>query len=1010
MVVLKNADAVTLEIDSWSDLSTSSKYVGVVASVKDGKSSGLFRRFLLHFQFSTESETAEYLENMLKKALEAYNLPWRKVISITTDGGSNMLKLCRILAVPRTACLAHLLDNVVKKATKNLPCMSDLEASTKSLVAHFTRSVNNARDLNSCQKELDGNKCHIPSYSETRWNSFFDSVSYLLEHREALAQYFQNSNSEFVGLSTDQIGLLIQVFPVLRSVRKLSEEMIADDPDAEQQRGFLLRKAILLTQELVVLAYAKVFESWLQFKQNQRKAFDLDAIAGQENDSILAAIFILEMALSMRMTFLQRIVSDINLLPNIICYDVVCLSNEDPQNCPEYENPLGAMLQARFPDKLKEISKFVSIHDELLDDRLARSESISDTLDMEKSFVRQISVGDVEEVLISLHNLKRTIYLDMEKINQNASHHVKLVLKQHYRGNLRTDSAGDNCFSSIETSSPTMFQQVEPAAPPTKTSKGRKGKAKSSSASPATSFISVPALASIPTSFRPGEISKVYQISGMVPATSVTVERCFSVATHHTNSLRNCLKSEIFADEILVAVNRKLMGKEAWYSALKWGVIDDSADSIPSIPTLSATTSSIESTSTPNTKATRKATTPDSISRSPSAASSILIPENSSPSYSTINLDLDLEKDPSLEETRHNKNPKRQNISRPEEDPDFLAEFQRNPESFRFSSSKKPKESETTDLESLAFVKMTTQAQQKRPTTSAPNRNFTRSRRQLIQSAQDYLDGKIDLDAMLLQQDIWRPLEKAKLRELFSQAEQQRIRWNMAQTFIIILLEKRSEPVKLLKVWMDETSKSLDPASRLQPTRRSNRKSMQQQIVSKPSMPIILQDRTYPCNDEELRLQLSHDDLQEHVVPGDGNCFFSAMVHALQNPRSVQNSTKRVATEDLPKSASECRSAVISYMREDPDRWLSSLSQHDIDLEKESIEDWYVRMETDGTWVNHPVVQAASERYCAFINVMTLNGPTMEVNPEPASSRSVQLLLVNRSGIHYNSTCSSKRK
>ena len=65
------------------------------------------------------SHTAEYISEVIGQVLKFYNIT-NKVIAMTADNASTMIKAARLLYIPIVPCFAHILDLIVKKSFKSL--------------------------------------------------------------------------------------------------------------------------------------------------------------------------------------------------------------------------------------------------------------------------------------------------------------------------------------------------------------------------------------------------------------------------------------------------------------------------------------------------------------------------------------------------------------------------------------------------------------------------------------------------------------------------------------------------------------------------------------------------------------------------------------------------------------------------------------------------------------------------------------------------------------------------
>ena len=64
----------------------------------------------------TEAHTSDYLNKVIRKTLEEFDLKPERIISITHDQGSNIKKATSNLSFNPSFCYAHLIQNCIKEA------------------------------------------------------------------------------------------------------------------------------------------------------------------------------------------------------------------------------------------------------------------------------------------------------------------------------------------------------------------------------------------------------------------------------------------------------------------------------------------------------------------------------------------------------------------------------------------------------------------------------------------------------------------------------------------------------------------------------------------------------------------------------------------------------------------------------------------------------------------------------------------------------------------------------
>jgi hypothetical protein len=214
---------IILAIDSWSQKGTFDKYFGVHCFVYDSKVNNSVQSIFLDFTNSEESKTADYLQKCLENTMAQYEIPKSKVLCIITDGGSNMKKLCDLMDIPRFPCFAHLLNLVENSTTSAVPVVEHLTSKVRSLLAQFAFSQTKKRALDQAQSENNSDSKGLLSYSPTRWDSFFDAATRLMETGADIQHLFERGTFACPGFSTYELCLLDQILVLLGIVKQLTD-------------------------------------------------------------------------------------------------------------------------------------------------------------------------------------------------------------------------------------------------------------------------------------------------------------------------------------------------------------------------------------------------------------------------------------------------------------------------------------------------------------------------------------------------------------------------------------------------------------------------------------------------------------------------------------------------------------------------------------------------------------------------------------------------------------------
>lgn len=117
-------------------------------------------------------KTGQYIASELKNQRNELDLT-TDGITITTDGGSNMISACNSMFVQRLPCFAHLLNLVVSTDSIEKSEISSIFTAISKLVKNFKKSDGNTK-LELAQKLSKVKQPLSPVQRvKTRWNSSY---------------------------------------------------------------------------------------------------------------------------------------------------------------------------------------------------------------------------------------------------------------------------------------------------------------------------------------------------------------------------------------------------------------------------------------------------------------------------------------------------------------------------------------------------------------------------------------------------------------------------------------------------------------------------------------------------------------------------------------------------------------------------------------------------------------------------------------------------------------------
>ena len=144
-----------------------------------------------HFFHNTEvmNGTAMTITEKLKEIFLSLNIPWNKVVCVSSDGASVMVgringvstKLKQINpAMINIHCAGHRLSLAVSQATEGIPYFTNFKANVKTLFNFFHYSAVRYNRLREIQDILNEPQVCISEWHSVRWLSLEKAVSTIM--------------------------------------------------------------------------------------------------------------------------------------------------------------------------------------------------------------------------------------------------------------------------------------------------------------------------------------------------------------------------------------------------------------------------------------------------------------------------------------------------------------------------------------------------------------------------------------------------------------------------------------------------------------------------------------------------------------------------------------------------------------------------------------------------------------------------------------------------------------
>lgn len=112
----------TITFDCWQDNAKRTSYVTYTYHYMQDWT---IQTAVLKTAMLSKPHTGERLREHFEEAIQEYELSEKK-ITVVTDGGSNIVKACRLMNIWRMGCIGHIVHNVVTRDLMESPAVQEL--------------------------------------------------------------------------------------------------------------------------------------------------------------------------------------------------------------------------------------------------------------------------------------------------------------------------------------------------------------------------------------------------------------------------------------------------------------------------------------------------------------------------------------------------------------------------------------------------------------------------------------------------------------------------------------------------------------------------------------------------------------------------------------------------------------------------------------------------------------------------------------------------------------------
>lgn len=178
-----------------------------------------------------QAHTADYIKECFEKITEEFTIEKNCILSITTDGGANMVAAVKQFLGDgkRIPCMAHLLNLIVDGATKENAPVLQIANRVKTIVTYFKQSVNAMDDLRAEQEghKKEGQVLTLIQSVSTRWNSCLDMLE-RFNTLSAIVAKILATRRNTPDMITLELSVIRDLIVLLTPFKEATEEISGD--------------------------------------------------------------------------------------------------------------------------------------------------------------------------------------------------------------------------------------------------------------------------------------------------------------------------------------------------------------------------------------------------------------------------------------------------------------------------------------------------------------------------------------------------------------------------------------------------------------------------------------------------------------------------------------------------------------------------------------------------------------------------------------------------------------
>lgn len=217
---------VSITMDGWTEKHTSTNYLGVTCHFLANECELDSITLKLHNITALQHSSVNLLNELNDICCIEWGIKGEKIVSITTDNASNMVKTTRLFGQDQTAsvrCFAHKLNLIVGDAFELSPFIKPVITKVRHIVTWFRQTIAASERLKNLQKDAELQPLRLIQDVDVRWNSQFYMINRFLEIAHFVAVAITKYKAAPPMVTGDEIEMLTEIKDLLSPLEEATK-------------------------------------------------------------------------------------------------------------------------------------------------------------------------------------------------------------------------------------------------------------------------------------------------------------------------------------------------------------------------------------------------------------------------------------------------------------------------------------------------------------------------------------------------------------------------------------------------------------------------------------------------------------------------------------------------------------------------------------------------------------------------------------------------------------------